>query len=259
MDSTNIVEDSEQFDWRTYNFGKLPKKLFPEERRGDKDEETVVVAGLSNMGYGLESIIISFPIPSITAMMLNVSYKSWQEGENLLNAHNPYTFSGESTHLTVPIEKTGKLFDAIEKLMQGYIFAYSAIEHFANQSLPDDYKYSKERREGTEIHDKHFIERNVTLDEKLGAILSEIYNVESIKTKEIWQKYIWLKNTRDNLIHFKSKDFYPKNWQPTEKYLWNELVFAVKKDNPAIISKKVIGYYLSSTKDIPHWFTKCPF
>jgi len=119
MDDAGTTKDTEQFDWRTYLVGKLPRSFFPKEHRGEKDEETIVVAGFSNMGYGLEPIIISFPMPSITAMMLNVSYKSWREGEDLLNEHGPYTFSGKSTHLTVPTEKVEKFFDAIEKLMQG--------------------------------------------------------------------------------------------------------------------------------------------
>lgn len=260
MDKKEIVK---KYDWRVYEVGLLPKRYFPNKDQGSilGEDEIVAVCGFSSVGESLKAVKIGFTIPNITALMLNISYKQWNIGIDSLNKTCPYSFGGEKNSiLFVSGEKTSVFYDSLEKIIQSYVFAYSAIEHFANSTIPDNYVYSRKRNNGGRIgkFNKDQVERSVSLDEKLSYVLPEILKIESLKLNQVWNKYVKLKNARNNIIHFKSKDFYPKSW-PEGESIWNELVFAVQKINPALISKEVISYFIGQFQDVPRWYSNCPF
>ncbi len=69
-------------------------------------------------------------------------------------------------------------------------------------------------------------------------------------------KYKKLKKLRDRLIHPKSSDLHSTG--PEDNSIWN--IFPVKNiDNPSVMAKEIIGYYISQLKDKPRWFNKLPF
>lgn len=252
-----ILHDREarKSDWRIYELIKASKDQFADDIKNEMSEETTLEAvGVGRTAKGP----VFFTLPSITAMMLNISHESWTEGQKLLNKHKPYrrhkfsfsTPSKEYLYFYIHSKKLGKFFDALEKIIQSYIFAYSALEHFANMSLPDNYTYSKKKKN----YNRQQVERLITLDEKLSTILPAIYKIEEY---ELSKEYINLKKIRDNIIHFKSQDFSP-NWSKGA-FIWTKLVVTRKEDNPAFVSKNIVGYFLKNSKNIPPWFIRCPF
>ena len=118
-------------------------------------------------------------------------------------------------HSNVETEKNKKKFlqeqsiiaaDYIELIQISIVFAYTAIESFANLSIPEDYKYEvKVKNKGiTEIYDKVTIERWVSLGDKLSNILTEIYKTPKIQSQKFWSNLKSLEKHRHNIIHQKS-------------------------------------------------------
>ena len=67
--------------------------------------------------------------------------------------------------------------------MASIIFAYTAIEAFANEEIPEDYIYKAETRSSEILiaYQKDSIERRISLDEKLGSILPKTKNLPTPK------------------------------------------------------------------------------
>lgn len=132
------------------------------------------------------------------------------------------------------------------------IFAYTALEAFANSQIPDDYVYIMNRsdKKCVEQYSKSQIERFISLDTKLGDILPEIMGLASPKGTSTWEKYLSLKKLRDEIIHCKSA---PTTQETNQifKDLFSETVA-----NPCLEAKDIIGYFLNSLKpsDQPMWF-----
>jgi hypothetical protein len=182
---------------------------------------------------------LSFLEPSTTAMLLDHSYVMWFTSQNSL-IESKFI---KNKALNIFIDNDKKEFDflyILEQKMSAIIFAYTAIESFANESIPDDFIYKNERQDKKCIEQftKIQIERFVSLDIKLGEILPQIIKVDSPKSTSIWQSYLNLKKIRDSIIHCKS------SINNSDNEIWNELLSENIK-NPCLEAKKVIGYFVS--------------
>jgi len=195
------------------------------------------------------------PLPNATALFLNFAYKLWQETQSfLINKDN---FDQDKNRNFYPKNKSA-FFDILEKRVAAIVFAYSALESFANEKIPDDYIFEKERedRRCTERFNKEQIERHVKLEVKLGEILPNLLAVSSPKGNFVWNKFKALQGLRDRIVHLKSHD--RKSTGPEEETIWKDIL-NVSMDNPALIAKEIIGYYLQEKDNKPRWFVKLPF
>ena len=61
------------------------------------------------------------------------------------------------------------------------VFAYTALESFANDEIPDKFTYSVEETKSTEVYNKSQIERFLSMQVKLGDILPGVCSVPSPK------------------------------------------------------------------------------
>jgi hypothetical protein len=151
------------------------------------------------------------------------------------------------------------LFGIMEQRMVAIVFAYTALESFANESIPDDYTFSQQRNDKrfTEVYTKAQAEF-LNLDIKLGNVLPPIFGVNTPKGGKIWNNYRLIKDLRDRIIHMKSKDRMP-NTDPAEDTIWRELLDK-SKPNVALVAKDIVGYYLTKIPDSekPRWFTLFP-
>lgn len=213
-------------------------------------------------GNNPESIILAqvpfrgktlfFSKPNITAMFLDYSYILWFTSQNSYIEHK---FLNNSDQSKVQIEAgldEFQLFHILEQKMASVIFAYTALEAFTNNQIPDDFTYIADRsdKKCTEQYSKKQIERFISLDIKLGKILPEVMNITSPKGTVTWEKYLSLKNLRDEIIHCKSPSK-PEDINPVFKDLFSETMI-----NPCLGAKDIIGYFLDKLKidDQPIWF-----
>jgi len=104
------------------------------------------------------------------------------------------------------IMKSRIMYDFIEIVQVGIVFGYTALEAFANLSIPQNYEFKADiNNKGiTEIYDKTAIERWITLKIKISEILVDIYETESIKNKKIWSEFLEFEKLRHEIIHQKS-------------------------------------------------------
>lgn len=195
---------------------------------------------------------LSFSKPNIAAMFLDYSYVLWFTSQNSYIEHKFIKSTDQTDILIQDGLDEFQLFHILEQKMACIIFAYTALEAFANSQIPDDYVYIKNRsdKKCVEQYSKSQIERFISLDTKLGDILPEIMGLASPKGTSTWEKYISLKKLRDEIIHCKSA---PTTQETNQifKDLFSETVA-----NPCLEAKDIIGYFLNSLKpsDQPMWF-----
>ena len=142
--------------------------------------------------------------------------------------------------------------------MSSVIFAYTAIEAFVNEEIPDDFIYEEQTDSGLLIpRQKEWIERHLSLDEKVAVILPKAKGKPTPKGLSIWGGYVHLRRLRDRIIHMKSHDrarskgdnLYPDS-------IWSELLHPEQRDYP-IIAKSMLLHFRD--KDDIHWLKYCPF
>ena len=117
-------------------------------------------------------------------------------------------------------EISSKVCDYIEQLQTAIVFGYTALETFANLSIPDDYTYetTKNPKGIIETYDKTAIERWLSLKTKLQYILKEIYETKNPEHQKWWGHFSNLEKHRNDIIHQKSidstsfyKEYFKKN------------------------------------------------
>ena len=105
-------------------------------------------------------------------------------------------------------------YDYFEIAITSVIFAYTAIEAFANICIPNNYIYSYTDNKGIEIIDKkEIIEKSYSLRDKLKKILPDVLGCASPTQEKWWNKFTELENLRNEIIHSKdskSEDRYSK-------------------------------------------------
>jgi hypothetical protein len=204
----------------------------------------------------------SFALPSHAALCLNLSNQAFEKAKVIckeeLFQSKPH---GHTAEEGLPL-----LFDLFEQLFLNVIFAYTALEAFANESIPGNYVFSQLRQDKKcwERYDRTQIERNVSLDIKLSEVLPEITGIKFQKNGSLWNKYIKLKTIRDRIIHVKAADTGLCGAQ--EKNIWTDLL-EQRKEDASLVAHKIIQHF--PQKNDPssspvamgrnRWVSKFPF
>jgi hypothetical protein len=141
----------------------------------------------------------------------------------------------------------------LERIIESVLLAFTAIEAFANETIPDDYILEHYRTSDVilEISDKREIERFVSLDEKLHRILPEIIGCVSPKGTRSWQEYKQLKRTRDRIVHMKTED--RRSSGPAIDTVWRSILLT---SAPHKASKAIIDHFVSAMKEKPRWASR---
>jgi hypothetical protein len=202
--------------------------------------------------------LLQFPLPNPAAMYMSLALRATTEasaGLTQISSH-PFPKSAERT-LSVPLSDEALFLDTLENLAASIIFSYSALEAFANSSIPDAYTYQRARddRRCTETYSRDQIERNISLELKLHEILPSIYSVKSPKGTKTWTDFIWLKQLRDRLVHLKSEDWQSSGPDNSTTLLWSSLLHSKVPQAPAFAAAILRHYH---KKDIPRWLAKLP-
>ncbi len=142
-----------------------------------------------------DKTMLSIGDPSAPALYLSLAHKAYTKSLKLHPFKNPISSSNE-------YELSTKVYDYLEQISATVIFAFSALEAFANEALPDKFTHEAKKRSGIFVaFQKDSIERHISLDEKLGDVLPKALGRPSPKGSQIWSDYIVLRRLRDRLIH----------------------------------------------------------
>jgi len=169
---------------------------------------------------------ITYFCPNNIAVLLSVSSKSLAKTKQLYEEY----FNSPSIEFRLEkIEGDKKAFlnrvsttvcDYIEHVQTSVVFAYTALETFANLSIPYGYTYQTENKSKgiVEIYDKEAIERRLSLKVKLQYILRKIYNSEKLERQKWWGHFSNLERYRNDIIHQKTisaTSFYKEYFKKT--------------------------------------------
>lgn len=245
----NIINE----DWRLQVISTLAKP-FTSPETGHTHPIGTPVSVVSLVKYKDEAL--SFKLPNTTALFLDFAYQLWAESESVID-DSKFTKRTKIKNQELFVSDDEEFFNLIEMRMGAIVFAYTAIESFTNEQIPNEYIFKLERddRKCIESYNKEQIEKNINLETKLCLVLPDILGIKSPKGGKLWNKYKTLKDLRDRIIHMKSVD--KKSSGPEEKTIWRELL-SLSNSNFAIVAKEIIAYYILE-KNIPRWLNKFPF
>lgn len=185
---------------------------------------------------------LSFGLPSAPALYLSLAR----------SAHgNRSAIDVDACFINHPIpqgtwpEDHRLLFDFFELFIAEVIFSFTAIEAFANESIPPNFTYSWKNSKEVKQLARADIERFVQLDEKLKRVLPEAHNVKSPAGTKAWQGFKELKAVRDRVVHMKSIDRRASGAE--HQTLWGRML-EKKQHNFAEVAYRLIGSYSALVK-----------
>lgn len=171
----------------------------------------------SMLAQDLEEIIIrgtrlTYFTPNNIAILLSISNKSLAKAESIFSEKldpqqvNLALQNAGINKVGFLNKKSSEVCDYIESIQTSITFAYTALETFANLSIPEDYIYEvKVKTKGTkELYGKEAIERWVTLRDKLLYALPDVYGCKKPDKEKSWSYFIKLEKYRHDIIHQKS-------------------------------------------------------
>lgn len=191
---------------------------------------------------------VALGLPNSTALFLDLSQRMFKQAES--------NREEELRKKEVRYIKEKSAFSFFEKTMASIIFAFNALEAFANEEIPDDHVHYKKWKKLYVAQSKPIIERWVSLDVKLGTIIPQVFNIPSPKGTSTWTEYMNLKELRDRIIHLKTQDQRALAGDPPS--IW-AILFTREEDSFALIAKRIIGYFYSKTEKPPRWYEPIPF
>ena len=198
--------------------------------------------------------LLAIPFPNPVAIYLGKSRSEFKAAECFLAQELPKVIDDSYKPFRgIRTECESQFFDCIQSLMTGVICSFSAIEAFANESLPDSYQFTVHRRKCLETYSKEQIERHISLSVKLDEILPKIRNCTSPKGTVTWERYAKIIQLRDRLIHLKSADWKECQKDNSSK---NVITALVKEDTTKMANWAfdLVCHYLPAKK--PRWVTQ---
>lgn len=190
--------------------------------------------------------LLTIPIPNATASMLNAAARAFESARALRSACE----IDRSLKREVAFASEVDALDYVERMIESIVLAYSAIEAFANESIPSDFVYARHKNSNVllEAASKTTIERNVSTDEKLTTVLPEVLGCNSPKGTHCWQNYRQLKDSRDRIIHMKTED--RKSSGPEVDTVWRAIILTPA---PHLSAKALIDHFVKNMTNKPQW------
>ncbi|VBT21801.1 Uncharacterised protein [Burkholderia pseudomallei] len=192
---------------------------------------------------------LTLSVPNATALFLSSSHRAYTEAAALMKKSKIASASGPNVAWT-----DDDAFTWLEHMMTSIISAYTAVEAFVNQSIPDDFQLEKTRSGAKETLNKLEIERRLPLKEKLSDVLPVALNIKKPVGHTGWDKFCRLEGMRDRIIHMKSKD---QNVMGEGKgTVWDHLLTFPE---PVRLALPLLDFLASQMKLQRRWVTHRPF
>jgi len=174
-----------------------------------KEMESGKIASLNRLELNeIGNQYFNFTPPNNIALLLNVSKNELEISKKLFKNFISKKFNANKNSYLKEVDLPD-VYDYLEHIQISIIFAYSAVESFANTAIPFDYKFEKTNGKGVlEIWNKENIELYFKTSEKLKVLLPKILNIEEPTKLSFWSKFTELEKYRNDIIH-------PKHTTPT--------------------------------------------
>ena len=194
---------------------------------------------------------ITIPIPNATALLLNAAARAFSEARAIRSRNN---IDGTLIR-EVSMASDQDAFDYLERMIESIVLAFTALEAFINEYIPADFTHTRQGRDGLpETLDKTAIERFMSIDEKLSAVLPAVLSCASLKGSRIWNDYVQLRKVRDRVVHMKFAD---RRSSGTEvDTIWRAIFLT---SAPHLTVKVVIDHFIKAMDSKPGWHAKYPF
>jgi hypothetical protein len=192
---------------------------------------------------------VDFGLPSSSALFLSAARRSFLQIKDI----DPSLMFYEWQYGRIPINHS-KLFDYFEAFASHVVFSFTALEAFANESIPTDFEYQSEKKCKSIVLAKPDIERNINLDEKLHLVLPRALGVTTPKGKKSWQQYKLLKGMRDRIIHLKTIDRTPSG--PEKESVWG-IMLRAHGEPFCDYAHAMMGHYLTTSSR--RWHREYPY
>jgi hypothetical protein len=211
-----------------------------------------LIAGKSSKGQE-----VSFPAPSVSAMLLRTARKSSIAASDIQGRleWEYVDYFGKSPR-AIRMSSHSILLDFFEHALTAITSSFQAIEAFANLEI--DYLVSESfdmsvKKKGTkgyvlESRSKDQLERFVSTDDKLSEVLPKLIKIDRLSNSnhKLWNRYKSLKKIRDDVIHCKSESQYPRRSNPLEllrvKSLFTGLVDTDITEFPKIAVETILYF-----------------
>ena len=131
------------------------------------------------------------------------------------------------------LEIQKEYYDYFEIIIEAVIFAYTALEAFANICIPSGWEYQTDSNGVKTIYSKEAIERKFALRDKFKKIIRPILSTSDPSLENWWMPFTELENLRNEIIHTKQS-----NSEKRYSKLLSRNIFDIVKNH-----KKVIHYY----------------
>ncbi len=247
---------TEYFDWRLHGVMDVETVSAADDRLPVGSRSTLVLVDPLELQDGRT---LAFPLPNATALMLRASERAYQDAQHLLDQaeQRPSGF----THLRSHSEAV----DVAEGLSLAVLTAYTALECFANEWIPEWVTFPKRYRSGHKVLGKEEMERELPLNSKLDQVLPLVFQVKSPKGHQLWEAFVKLESTRNRVVHMKHADREPS--ERSVDTVWKRL-FTLPP--PHATAKRMVDWYMAGRPMVPgmaydqlkpvmpRWFFECP-
>ncbi len=219
---------------------------------GDKELGAGLISDARVERVGPAKAPVGFGYPSAPALFLNLAHKAFLSYQG----SSVYSLFDRHPQGIWP-DNHGRLFNYFEAFSAHVIFAFMALESFANGMLPAGVEYEVVDTDGgTERYTGEDVELKMSLEQKLALVLPEVLQVPSPKGSHKWGHFKKLQRTRHRLVHLKRVDRKRKSGDKTPT-IWGHML-----NNAAVPfcdqAHKLMGHYGAAVTDL-RWHKKYPY
>lgn len=204
---------------------------------------------------------IHYNMPSVCGMLLDYSHRLWSESQDILSLFTQGKGTALEPKMLTDRNEDGPNIELLERRMGSVVFAYTALEAFANEVMEEaygkhGYVYSQPKKDGSQYSISD-IERYLSLAEKLNGVLPEICGVKPVKQNSVlWPRFRHLETIRHFVVHPKLPDRIQSN--PKAPVLWKKLSDDTFRDF-SLVAKDVMMHFAGNGQHQARWLFRCPF
>lgn len=233
---------------------RLMKPLCHQEYKDGNLIGSMLIQNLDSVNINRNKRITYF-VPNNISLLLSISNKALETAKQsyfkkFLNSSIELDLNKITDNKKESMDNVSTLVcDYLETIQTAIVFGFTALETFANLSIPDDYTYliKKNNKGISEIYDKDAIERWLSLKTKINTILPQIYQTKKIENEKWWVNFLNLEIYRNDIIHQKSisyTEFY--------KVYFKESIFTICQ-TPNLIIQFFYDAHANENKTNPLW------